>query len=302
MNPGPAEALNCIHEFVLIDSPPRHARDILIEIALTKAWFTNKTDAQDAADRWHKVFLQRIVAHLNDFGEAGRITTFTINSSSPYHIQGASFIEPHDSSAVRREKANRILLKNCESFLKTISFENFEALCAGMLLELGAQRPTITASTRDEGIDFYGRLKLDQILAHGRTLPIFERQLTLWMVGQAKHFQNLDVSTPDIRELVGSVHLARSRAYSTDADTRYMDLTIRPCDSIFYMFFTTGQISRDGWRLLKTSGVVGMDGPMVAAFLVDRSIGIHQNAFSAPALNKWLATSLSKCTRLGDTK
>src|SRR5207248_5447145 len=108
--------------------------------------------------------------------------------------------------------------------------------------------------------------------------PGVHSQMSVWMVGQAKHFLKGKVSTPDIRELVGSVLLARSRAFSVNTE-KYIDLRIRACDPVFFLFFTTGQISAYGWTLLDSAGVIGMDGEMVASFLADNAIGIENNGF-----------------------
>jgi hypothetical protein len=68
----------------------------------------------------------------------------------------------------------------------------------------------------------------------------------------------------------------------------YDNLDIRLCDPIFYLFFTTGTISPPGWRLLARSGVVGMDGEMVAAFLCDRDVGLVDDEFDIGAFATWL--------------
>jgi hypothetical protein len=56
------------------------------------------------------------------------------------------------------------------------------------------------------------------------------------------------------------------------------------------LFFTTGRISADTWRLLDHSGVVGMDGEMVAAFLADRGAGATDHIFDPTLFSAWLAT------------
>jgi hypothetical protein len=57
---------------------------------------------------------------------------------------------------------------------------------------------------------------------------------------------------------------------------------------VFYLFFTTGRLSSNSWALLERSGVIGMDGEMVSAFLADHSIGIIDSEFSETEFRKWL--------------
>ena len=64
-------------------------------------------------------------------------------------------------------------------------------------------------------------------------------------------------------------------------------MSIRLCDHVFYMFFTTGTISVRGWRLLRASCVIGLNGEMLAAFLADHSVGVSDDEFSALALDEW---------------
>lgn len=80
--------------------------------------------------------------------------------------------------------------------------------------------------------------------------------------------------------------MARARAFATP--TSLPDLEMRLCDPVFYLFFTTGKISRDGWALMRSSGVVGMDGGMVAAFLADHDVGCSSGTFEASLFAAWV--------------
>jgi restriction endonuclease Mrr len=150
------------------------------------------------------------------------------------------------------------------------------------------ERAVVTSYSADEGIDFYGRWPLERHIFPEDIFPTLQRQLSVWMVGQAKHYKATQVSTPDLRGLVGAVTLARGKAFGSGLPDKYQDLNLKPCDPVFCLFFTTGQISSDGWRLLHRSGVVGMDGEMVAAFLADRDIGVKEGSFDAVAFSIWL--------------
>jgi hypothetical protein len=87
--------------------------------------------------------------------------------------------------------------------------------------------------------------------------------------------------------LVGAVELAKGRAFSAGNDEKYADLKIRVCDPVFYLFVTTGYLSGYSWRLLKSSGVVGMDGEMIAALLADCAAGLTNQGVTDVALKQW---------------
>jgi hypothetical protein len=58
------------------------------------------------------------------------------------------------------------------------------------------------------------------------------------------------------------------------------------------LFFTTGDISADGWQLLETSGVIGMDGLMLSAFICDQDIAINGGNFEPVEFNEWVDSHL----------
>jgi hypothetical protein len=147
-----------------------------------------------------------------------------------------------------------------------------------------------TPSQGDDGIDFFGRLHLESPLFDDFPLPGLGRQLKIWIVGQAKHYTAINVSTPDIRELVGSVELARGKSF-VNLPVAYRSLEIKACDPVFYLFLTSGSMSADVWHLLAKSGVVGMDGRMIATFLAERHVGVVENAFDRPTFDAWILSN-----------
>jgi hypothetical protein len=90
-----------------------------------------------------------------------------------------------------------------------------------------------------------------------------------------------------LRDLVGAVELAKGKAFGS-AGEKYKDLHLRACDPVFYLFITTGSMTENSWRLIKHSGVAGMDGAMVASFLADRGIGMEGGTFNNLRFRQWL--------------
>ena len=157
----------------------------------------------------------------------------------------------------------------------------------------GSSKPVLTQYRADQGIDFFGRMSIADLTGHGALFPVFETDLVFWLVGQAKHYPDSKVSTPDLRALAGSVFLGRARAFPREGPLP--QLSIRACDPVIMLFFTTGQISSDGWALCRRAGIVAMDGEMLAAFLADKQVGMEfeggTKRFSLPAFAQWLGLS-----------
>jgi hypothetical protein len=247
-------------------------------------------DADEKASVWMEEIRLHLDRHLADCLQLGRQPRYAFNSSSGYMIQGACFVEPLDSPQVRAQKLNRRHWQDYHEALRQLDPRQFEVLCAKVLGLLGVPDPRLTPYQKDQGIDFYGRLSVGDLVGHGAVFPTFETKLVVWLIGQAKHFLHSQVATPDIRELVGSATLGRVRAFvHRDA---FPDMSIRVCDPVVMLFFTTGQISSDGWSLCNVSGVAAMDGEMLAAFLADKGIGIHTDEgvgrFDLDVFNRWL--------------
>jgi hypothetical protein len=293
MKPGPSLAKSILVASIGVDQSPRSARDWLVSISLSQQWHLNESDASEAAEKWQERLLHLLGQELSELNQLGRFCPFQFNSSSRYLIQGSAFIEPRDDAQTQEAKRRRAQHDRYALALMGLAPRAFEALCAGLLESLGVHEPRLTTYSADEGIDFYGEWRLGDQRASGIASPWVQRQLSVWMLGQAKHHSAGQVSTFEIRELVGSVELAKSRAYGS-AGEKYADLRLRVCDPVFYLFFTTGRISSASWRLIASSGVAAMDGNMIANFLAERGIGADQGGvFQEDAFAGWIAMHAS---------
>ena len=81
--------------------------------------------------------------------------------------------------------------------------------------------------------------------------------------------------------------LAKSKAYAGAKDP-LAQLQMRNCDPVFYLFFTTGTISRDARDLLKKAGVIAMDGIQLAVFLADNNVAVVNGSFDQQTFNAWI--------------
>jgi len=289
MRPGPSSAKTILKSSIRVDAKPKSAVDWLVEVSITQGWHSNEDEALEAAEKWGDRFLYLLRQELSEFNRIGRFTPFDFNSSSDYLIQGCAFIEPRDSDEIKEAKRRRSQYSRYAAALTRLSPREFEALCVGLLSVIGVGDLQITPYSADEGIDFYGKLKLERLVFSDSIYSGVQRQLAVWMLGQAKHYSAGQVSTFEIRELVGAVELARGNAYGSVRE-KYADLHPRVCDPIFYLFFTTGRISLNSWRLITKSGVAAMDGDMIAAFLADQAIGTDDaHVFHEEAFKSWIA-------------
>jgi hypothetical protein len=291
MRVGAASAAKLLAQRIDLVADPRPVVDMLTELCLDMAWCAEEAGAREEAERLEEPVCIVLRRELSELHRLGRVAPYVFNSSSEYMLQGAAFMEPRDSAEVRAEKDGLSQLQDYLHVLQQLTPEDFEALCAGMLYEVGVQDPHLTRRTGDEGIDFYGRLKLEGLLTANSVSPGVERQLSVWMIGQAKRYYASAASTSHIRELVGAVELAKGQAFGSHGES-YIEPRIRVCDPVFCLIFTTGRIALNAWRLIEKSGVIGMDGMMVAAFLSSRVTSTIPGDTVEERVGAWLSKFL----------
>src|SRR5690242_7830968 len=101
---GAATAARIIIESVALDAPPLPIIEILEGIFLSQNNILSPANAREEAERLQKETLRRLQMEINSLLELGRPPRITFNSSSAYMVQGACFIEPHDTDSLKKLK------------------------------------------------------------------------------------------------------------------------------------------------------------------------------------------------------
>lgn len=284
---GPVAISRILLDSYKLDGQPQRLHEAISDIIYDNKWAVSRSFASERAEQLLDNVISTLQNELNELNELGRPSRLAFNSSSYLFIQGSCFVQPNDPSDLAEKKRRRSRSDDYYNALVELTWGDFELLCGKIIELLGVQAPIVTKRASDEGIDFYGKLNLDSIFYPNNLIPNVQKQLSVWLVGQAKRYTTTSVGTPDIRSLVGSITLGRSNVYSTKQHP-YPDLNIRVGDPVFALFFTTGSISSRAWRLIQNSGVIGMDGEMLAAFLADHRIGIDSESFRRDIFIDWL--------------
>jgi hypothetical protein len=287
MRKGPSILSQIILSENKLDSKPALITDIATNLILELGWEKNKELARECAEKWEPTLKSKLKIEINRLLEMGRPPRITFNSSSEYMIQGACFIEPIDQMETKDSKNRRLQSDLYYDVFEELNPTQFEKLCGGLIGLIGVDKPYVTKSTSDDGIDFYGSISLGSIFFPKDLTPTIQKQLTIWIIGQAKHYKISQLGTQEIRDLAGSVLLGRSQAFGS-SESPFPHLKTRVGDPIFSILITTGTLSANAWRLLQRSGIIGMDGEMVAAFLADRSAGQDDGNFKKENFMRWI--------------
>jgi Restriction endonuclease len=134
-----------------------------------------------------------------------------------------------------------------QNSLHRTSDADFEKLAAIVLRVLGCQEVFSTPSSHDQGVDAFGYQSLVHPTPYGVTHGL------TW-VAQAKHYKATQVTTGDVRELVGSKELLVAKVFST-VDERYKELRLRSYAPIAVALITTEEIPTTVRRLADGAGV-----------------------------------------------
>lgn len=288
MPAGPAKAAELIHTIVGVAASPRATREVLLDIILREGWFSG-TDAEDKADLWLPRFVRRLQYISDESVEVGGYLSFAFNSSGTDYVQGYCFCEPSDPPEIvqaKGKRANTVLIyEHCSHISET----NFERLSGKILELLKVEEAFVSRRSADQGIDFFGRVHFGDMLKSTLLHPGAEKNFYVWLVGQSKHYPESRVSTQEIRELVGSVELAKAKVFAGGSDP-LEQLKARLCDPVIYLFFTTGRFTRDSKDILTRSGVLSFNGLQIAQFLADRGVGFSSFGFDPVTFDAWLAS------------
>jgi len=197
VRPGPAAAVELIPRYLSTAAGPTPARELLRQIITGESWQTDVSVAFEWAESWVERFAVRTQRVINERNTNGQFCEFTFNSSATDCLQGASFVEGLDSAEIAAAKTRRLALADYVAALDILTPTEFEWACRGMLAAMGVRDPVVSRRSADEGIDFYGKLPLSEELKRAVALPGFYSTLSVWLVGQAKHYKETQVATPD---------------------------------------------------------------------------------------------------------
>jgi hypothetical protein len=148
------------------------------------------------------------------------------------------------SRSQKKKLAKEIRFQNS---LHRTSATDFEKLAAIVLRVLGCQEVFSTPSSHDQGVDAFGYQTLVRPTPYGVTHGL------TW-IAQAKHYWATQVTTGDVRELVGSKELLVAKVFST-VDERYRELRLRSYAPIAVALITTEEIPATVRRLADGAGV-----------------------------------------------
>ena len=254
--------------------PPALLHDKVAESAVLIGLAGCISDAQEIVEPLLGEIRNRILEHRLMAEAEGVAWNVELYGSDDEWIRGASFqdksLDPLELGVrARRAHSDSVLIE-----LQRLSAVEFERACTEVISRLGCANPYTSPIRDDGGIDFYGQLALKGRLQTPLPLGGIDSRANVWLIGQAKHYPTRAVGPEVVRELVGSVELART----SGAIHSWKGLELRPFDATVLLVFTTGRFSSGSLKLLARSGVLAMSGKQLSTFLCDAGLGFVENS------------------------
>ena len=284
----PKDVARALWESARTQDPPQRVSELAAKLLLEEGG-VSRLEAWEEAERIEPRVIKWLARRTDEAIARREPPKLVENSSSSVHFQGYLFSEPCDPPEVRDLKVRRAQSAALRAWLASLHYEDFERLSAKILSLLGARDYTQTRRSKDQGIDFYGKLVLADLDAAQLPFLRFQHDFQIWIMGQAKHYPAGVVSAPEIRELVVAVLLAHAKAFGTK-ELLYQDLTGRLADPLVVLFLTTGSYTRDARVLGEAAGVILKTGQDIADFLADKEIGFDSvdQSFRVELAARWL--------------
>lgn len=252
-------------------SAPALLHDRVAEVALAEALADDLDHAQEVVEP-HLVAVREHLLAIRDGAEKeGHTWHVELYGSELEWVRGASFRDVSLDPSEQDIRARRAEIEAVLTQLRGLSPDEFERACTRVLSLLGCEDARTSPRRDDGGVDFYGKLALQGRLNTQLPLGGIDARTAVWLIGQAKHYPTRPIQTATVRELVGSVELARTKG----AIHEWAGLELRPFDATVLLVFTTGWFSSGSLSLLARSGVLSMSGAQLATFLCDAGVGFR---------------------------
>jgi hypothetical protein len=284
----PRQIYERLEAVIDLNSPPRPILELLEE-QLTSYFGLPGIRAAEEAERLQKAIRKLIEQNRAEAEAAGSMPTIVISGDNDRAICGSCWIESYDGEDVRAAKQRRLHVDPVYRAIQGLSFNDFERFGACILRELGASSVHVTPHSNDQGIDFYGVLSLADLGTVPAPFSQLARDVTLRFAGQAKHYPRAALGPAVIRELVGSLLLARHGVHTSTLDP-FENLHLLALHPLIGLVFTTGRFTSGALKIASEVGLIARSGEQLSVFLADRGVGYIAGAFVEAEFRRWLTS------------
>jgi hypothetical protein len=282
----PREIVDALKKRINPDSPMESLGGC-IEKILHEDFELSKAQAADIQESKTKQSVKLIEREIDRDLSLGIPPALHLSDNKKY-IGGSCKIALSDPPETAKLKQGRKEKDAALIEIKALTPKEFEIFCFKILKELGCTHSEVTKLSADQGVDFIGQLNLGKFLGLPSAFYKLVHDIELFIIGQAKHYPSARLGPTIIREVLGSVQLAKHELFYS-SDSPLENFNIKPYSPVMSMIFTTGDFTKNAEVLAKKTGTIIKNGQQLATFLTERGIGIDSNSqFSRQLFKDWL--------------
>lgn len=137
--------------------------------------------------------------------------------------------------------------------LRQMDWKLFENLCGEILTKLGG-KSNVTGQSNDGGVDFYAT----GIKSHSKNLPL-PRNAALCIIGQAKRYEDIQITETEIRKFVGGALLKLEELKRSHA--------LGLLGPAIFAFWTSSVLHENARIFARSMGIWYMDGLTFAQYI-----------------------------------
>ncbi len=248
----------------------------------------------EAAERagQRKAAVASVIVRRKEVAEAtGTVHLLEIVGMFDSEVGGAGRPNPSDDETVQLAKLGRRQVAAILERMRSLTPDEFEQFGAALVKSFGATISEKTRQTGDQGIDFVGTARIGDLLDKPRSIMKLVHEMQIDFIGQAKHYPKRTIQPSIVRELVGSLELARSRHFSSEKFALLEDLSLRSFSPVFALLITTGRLSAGAKTVAEKAGIIARSGDQLATYLADLGVGIDPESgeFSEDLFVSWIS-------------
>ncbi len=270
-------------------------RSIHLKSAIEQVLVESSESPLVAAERAEKLFAatrQLIDERDQELTSSGGIPILRLQGASSDLVSGSCFVLNTDEPMVASAKATRIFAADIQEQMRDLSFSEFELFGRRVLQQLGADNAKVTASSNDQGIDFYGEISVAQFGGLPEGFFHLSHNVRFTIVGQAKHYPKNKIGPNLVRELIGAMSLSRTRTFSNEKVDLFDGVSVSPFGPLLAVFFSTGEFTSGAKELARKAGLIVFSGSQLATYLADNGVGVAGESdgghFDQAVFRKWL--------------
>lgn len=272
---------------------PKNLNKVFLEASREIYSSKSELDILEYFDKHEDEILSKLLSYKKEnYGKYGYFCPFRFYDDGK-KVKGFSYQEKGDTPLMKEIRMIAPSIPKIHNTLLDLHFNSFEVFSKKILELMEAKDTVRTRGTKDQGVDFWGWLKIPDSFLHNNEIKTYQKDFKFLVVGQSKKYKKDNkIGVSDVREVVGTVSALHNDQLSP-WDSKIKIDNYKLMSPTLPLLMTTGYFTRDAKKLAEECGVVLKNGPETALFTALQGVGIREKVdggkwFVKKDFHKWL--------------